>query len=311
MKQNRFACILFLFGSFNTISVSAQTNTKADEKTIAFLNTFRATYIKSILDKKPEGMQIYYDKNIRLMTEFQRTVIGSPNVVQYHKAFLSRFTISAYTREQTEILDLGLMVVEQGMFVMKMISKKTNKEHTVNGKYQNIWEKNSNGKMLLITEGWNYNQPLDLQDQLRFDEVPVVDVALQPHLPINNNIRFELAALNRMMEVTITQHDAKIWSFFYTDSCILFTQRHDPYVGRKAIDEYLEMHVKELPVFEKLDIRNDRIDDLGNYVIEYASHIASWRSGEYSGIGLGKDLRIWRRERDGSLKIFRHIGMYD
>ena len=311
MKQNGFVCMLFIFSCFNTIAVFAQSNTKADEKTIAFLNTFRSAYSKSILDKKPEAMQIYYDKNIRLMTEFQRTVIGSPNVVQYHKAFLSRFTILAYDREQTEILDLGPMVFEQGMFTMKMVSKKTNKEHTVNGKYQNIWEKDSNGKMLLITEGWNYNQPLDVQDQLRFDEVPVVDVALQPHLPINNNIRFELAALNRMMEVTIAQHDAKIWSFFYADSCILFTQRHNPYVGRKAIDEYLEMHVKELPVFEKLDIRNDRIDDLGNYVIEYASHIANWRSGEYSGIGLGKDLRIWRRERDGSLKIFRHIGMYD
>lgn len=311
MKQNGFVYMLFMFSSLNTIAVFAQSNTKADEKTIAFLKTFRSTYIKSIQDKKPEAIQIYYDKNIRLMTEFQRTVIGSPNVVQYHKAFLSRFTILAYDREQTEILDLGPMVVEQGMFTMKMVSKKTSKEHAVNGKYQNIWEKAPNGKLLLITEAWNYNQQLDVQDQLRFDEVPVVDVALQPHLPVNNNIRFELAALNRMMEITIAQHDAKIWSLFYADSCILFSQRHDPYVGRKAIDAYLEMHVKELPVFEKLDIRDDRIDDLGDYVIEYASHIANWRSGEYSGIGLGKDLRIWRREKDGSLKIFRHIGMYD
>lgn len=311
MKQKRFVYILFVFSSFNTIPVFAQSNTKADEKTIAFLNTFRSVYIKSILDKKPEALQIYHDKNIRLMTESQRTVIGSSNVVKYHRVFLSRFTMLAYHREQTEILDLGPMVVEQGMFTMKMLSEKTNKEHTLNGKYQNIWEKASNGRMQLITEGWNYNQRVDLQDQLRFDEVPVVDVALQPHLPINNNIRFELAALNRMMEITIAQHDAKIWSLFYADSCILFSQRHDPYVGRKAIDAYLEMHVKELPVFEKLDIRNDRIDDLGNYVIEYASHIANWRSGEYSGIGLGKDLRIWRRERDGALKIFRHIDMYD
>ncbi len=71
------------------------------------------------------------------------------------------------------------------------------------------------------------------------------------------------------------------------------------------------MHVKELPVFEELDIRNDRIDNLGTFVIEYASHIASWKNGDSSGVGLGKNIRIWRREADHSLKLFRAIGMYD
>lgn len=66
-----------------------------------------------------------------------------------------------------------------------------------------------------------------------------------------------------------------------------------------------------MPIFEKLDIRNDRIDDLGKYVIEYASHIAVIRNGDYSGVGTGKDIRIWRREAGGSLKIFRHMAMYD
>jgi ketosteroid isomerase-like protein len=202
------------------------------------------------------------------------------------------------------------MIVEHGMFAMRMISKSTGKEHEVKGKYQNIWEKLENGSLSLITEGWNYDHLLEIGAQLRFEEVPVVDVALQTHVSINNNISFELAALNRLMEVTIAQHDGKIWSQFYSDNAILFSQHHSLYDGRKAIDEYIEMHVKELPVFEKLDIRNDRIDDLGEYVIEYASHIASWRGGEYSGVGLGKDVRIWRREK-GSLKIFRHIGMYD
>jgi hypothetical protein len=66
-----------------------------------------------------------------------------------------------------------------------------------------------------------------------------------------------------------------------------------------------------MPIFEKLDVRNDRIDDLGNYVIEYASHIAIIRSGDFSGVSTGKDLAIWRREPNGALKIFRHITMYD
>jgi hypothetical protein len=114
------------------------------------------------------------------------------------------------------------------------------------------------------------------------------------------------------MEATIMQHDAKIWSQFYSDDGMFLYSRHPVYKGRKALDEFLEKHVKEdMPIFEKLDIRNDQIDDLGDYVIEYASHIANWRKGEYSGINTGKDIRIWRRGVDCSLKIFRAMGMYD
>lgn len=302
MRQTKFVVLLVTLISITATCAVAQSNTAADGKTIAFLKGFRSDYIKSMLDKKPETLAMYYTENIRLMTEFQKTMRGKSNALIYYKTFLARFDIKAYNRNELEILDLGSMIVEGGMFSMVMTLKSTGKEFGVKGKYQNIWEK-LDGKLALITEAWNYDNQLEIGEQLRFKEVPVVDVALQAHLPINNNISFELAALNRLMEATISQHDAKIRSLFYADDAILYSQHHSFFEGRKAIDEYIESEVKGLPVFEKLDIRNDRIDNLGNFVIEYASHIAVWRGGEYSGIGVGKDLAIWRREKDGSLKF--------
>lgn len=286
--------------------------TDADEKTTLHLKKFRADYIKSMLEKKPELIQPYYSENIRLMPEFQKTVMGKGNVLKYHKAFSTRFIITSYNRMEIEILDLGERVVEVGMFEMKLTAQRTNQEHEIKGKYQNIWEKASNRELILITEAWNYNHPTAIEDHLRFEEVPSSDVALQAHVPINSSISFELAALNRLMEVTITQHDAIIWQKFYADDGMFIYSRHPFYQGRKAIDEFLIKHVNEdMPVFEKLDIRTDRIDVLEQYVIEYASHIANWRSGDYSGVNTGKDIRIWRREPDCSLKIFRAMAMYD
>ena len=115
------------------------------------------------------------------------------------------------------------------------------------------------------------------------------------------------------MESVVVEHDPLIWSQFYTDDGLFcYSRNHPMYKEKNALDSFLVQHCRELPVFEKLDIRTDRIDQPGaNYVIEYASHIAVWRSGVYSGVALGKDLRIWRREKDGGLKIYRHIGMYD
>jgi hypothetical protein len=241
-----------------------------------------------------------------------KTDTDEGNALKYHKAFSTRFIITSYNRMEIEILDLGERVVEVGVFEMILTAQRTNQEHEIKGKYQNIWEKASNRELILITEAWNYNHPIPIEDQLRFEEVPSADVALQAHVPINSSISFELAALNRLMEVTITQHDAVIWQKFYTDDGMFIYSRHPFYQGRKCIDEFLIKHVNEdMPVFEKLDIRTDRIDVLEQYVIEYASHIANWRSGDYSGVNTGKDIRIWRREPDCSLKIFRAMAMYD
>jgi ketosteroid isomerase-like protein len=246
------------------------------------------------------------------MPAFQKTLLGKRNVELYHKAFLSRFSIVEFTRKGIEILDLGSQVLETGIFTMSITLKSTGQQHTLKGKYLNVWEELEDGGLLLITEAWNYDQYYgELHEHFKFDEIPSVHIALLPNVPINSNISFELAARNRLLDATITQHDGNTWSQYYSDDAMLFASYHPLFAGKKAIDDYINMHVKELPVFEELDIRNDRIDDLGVFVIEYASHIASWRNQGASGVSLGKNIRVWRREPDHSLKVFRSIGMYD
>lgn len=304
---------LFVLISITTACVSAQSNTKAGDKTIAYLKKFRSDYSKSILDGKPEMIQAYYSDNIRLMPAFQKTVLGKNNTILYYNAFSSRFSIQDFTKNNMEILDLGTQVLETGTFNFRLTVKSTGKEQVLAGKYMNLWEETKNGELLLITEAWNYDQYYgDFHGLLGFEEVPSVHIALRPNVPINNSISFELAALNRLLDATVTQHDAKTWSQYHAEDAMLMPSFHPPLKGKKAIDGYIETHVKELPVFQELDIRNDRIDNLGNYVIEYASHVASWKNADGSGVSLGKNIRIWRREADHSLKLFRSIGsMYD
>ncbi|WP_378172521.1 hypothetical protein [Aquimarina sp. SS2-1] len=136
-------------------------------------------------------------------------------------------------------------------------------------------------------------------------------MAYQGHLPVNSNIRFELAALNQFMEEFISQGDHILWSQLYTYDAIALFSYEPMYQDKKLLDSFIKDHVAELPIFEELDIRNNHIDDLGTYIVNYASHIANWRNNEYSGISTGKGIKIWRREPNGSLKIVRQIATYD
>ncbi len=310
MNSTKLVCHLILFSVLPISNTHAQPTIKASDKTATYLSKFRADYAKSILGKT-ELLENYLSENIRLMPEFQKTILGKVNALGYYKAFSSRFIVTDYRRNEMEILDLGTRVIEIGNFIEKIKLKNGDKEYNIDGKYLSLWERLENGNLTLITEAWNYNHQLDIEPLLKFEEIKGVDIALQSHLPIDSPVRFELAALNKLMEATVSQHDSKLWKQFYTDDGMFLYSRNPIYQGRKAIDKFLEEHTKDLPIFEKLDIRNDRIDELDNYVIEYASHIAIIRNGEFSGVFTGKDLAIWRRGSQGSLKIFRHIGMYD
>ncbi|MBL0743121.1 YybH family protein [Chryseolinea lacunae] len=290
---------------------NAWSQTKPDEQAQAYLKQFRSDVAKSMVGKKPEAIVAYYDDNLRLMPAFQKTIVGKANVLAYRKAFASRFDVREYNMMEMDVIDLGTLVAEVGTFTQKMKLKSTGKDFDWKGKYLNLWKKQENKTLRLITEAWNYDHPTDDANQLKFADVPNEDVAVMSHVNINNNISFELAALNRLMEATVSQHDAAIWAQFYADDGMFLYSGQPLRKGKKALEDFLVEHCKGLPVFEKLDIRNDHIDHLGMYVIEYASHFAAVRSGDWSGVGLGKDLRIWRREKDGSLKIMWHIAMYD
>jgi ketosteroid isomerase-like protein len=300
--MNRIIRLLFVV--LITSSVNAQTNP------VSKLQQFRTDFVASML-KGDVSFMSYVDNTARLMPEFSMSVITQANCIKYYEAFHKRFDVTSFSRTGSEVLDMGSYVAEWGTFTMKITLRNTSKLYDLPGKYMDVWVKDASGKLLLVCQAWNYNQRIDVGDQLKFDDVPTMNIALAAHSPVIDHISFELAGLNELMESTIIQHDARQWKMFYDNDGLFLYSNSPVYQGRKALDGFLDEHVGGLPVFEKLDIRNDKIIDLGGYVIEYASHTAFVRGENWSGTGTGKDIRIWRRGPDCSLKIFRHIGMYD
>src|SRR5687767_1824800 len=278
MRSFKFHLMLMLF--ICTTEVFSDAARKADEQTIIYLKKFRSDYSKGMLENKAELLQVYYSDTVRLMPPFQKTILGKEHALSYHKSILNRFTIQTFIRKEIEILDLGTQVLETGTLTLQVTAKSTGKQQVLYGKYLNLWTELKNGELSLITEAWNYDQYYgEIHEALKVAEVPSVHLALQPNVLINSNISFELAALNRLLDATVTQHDGNTWAQYYCDDGILMASNHPICQGKKSIDEYIRLHVKELPVFEELDIRNDRIDNLGTFVVEYASHIASWKNG--------------------------------
>jgi ketosteroid isomerase-like protein len=286
-------------------------NTAVSPEHRAALDAYRSSIVRAYVDEKPDGIVRHLSETVWLLPAYQKTVLGKADAANYYQAFLKRFAVSAYDRQPIELADIGQRVIEIGRFTMTVSVRGSAETYTVAGKYLDLWEKSATGKLVLNTAAWNHDEYPKIADQLRFADVPSVHMALQARMPVAAGISLELAALQKLQESTIVQHDGKTWALFYADDAILLANHGGVVSGRKALDEYTVEHANAFPVFEKLDLRTHRIDDLREYVIEYASGVANWRVGESSGVSLGKSILVWRRESDGTLKIWRAISMYD
>jgi ketosteroid isomerase-like protein len=277
----------------------------------ATLDAYRVAIANAYLTGKPAGAVRPLADSARLMPAYQKTIVGKPDAATYYDAFLKRFKVSRFERLPVEVSDLGSRVLEIGRFTMTVAARGSAETHVLAGKYMDLWEKSPTGALTLHTAAWNHDELPKIAEQLRFAEVPSVHLALQARVPVTAGISLELAALQKLQESAILQHDGKTWALFYRDDAIVLAN-HGPVVsGREALDAYHEAHARALPVFEKLDMRTHQIDDLGEYVVEYASGVATWKTNEWSGVSLGKGILIWRREKAGMPRIWRSISMYD
>lgn len=276
----------------------------------ATLETYRTEIARAYLDGKPEAALRRLAESVRLMPAYQKCTFGKAAATTYYQAFLKRFEVRAYQRSPIEIADLGQRVMEIGRFTMT-VAVRGSESHSFAGKYLDLWEKSPAGALTLHTAAWNHDERPAFEEQLRFAEVPAVHLALQARAPVTAGIRLQLAGLQKLEETAIAQRDGKTWALFYADDGIVLSNQGTVVSGRKALDEYFERHAKALPVFEKLDLRTHQVDDLGDYLVEYASGVVTWRMNEWSGVNLGKGILIWRRSADGTPQIWRAISMYD
>jgi ketosteroid isomerase-like protein len=293
-----------------TSSVSAAVPTASPELA-STLSAMRATRIRAFLDGNTTPLVAPCTGNTRLMTEGLPTVIGSTNIDAYYRAFFARFTVRTCTRNDFQIWDLGPRVAEFGRFTLQLAPKAGGTELGLHGKYLELWDHDSDSGLRLAVIAWNFDSWLPDSDGLRFDGIPSVRTALQARAPVDNDLSVELAAAALLMQRALIEHDAALWSRFYADDAVLLPNNAPIALGHAAIAAYLEGHCRELPIFQQLDLRNDRIEEAGGYIYEFASHTANWRSNTSSGVSTGKNLRIWRREPDHALKMILQISAYD
>jgi ketosteroid isomerase-like protein len=296
--------VLLLLTSFY-IKAQKQGNTLK-----AKIEVINSQLTKAMIHEDVESLMLLYAPNAVFMPEYQQTIKGKDGIKTYFKEIFNRRQTTVFNKKILEVIDMKNAVAEIGTFNIEFAASNEVKTIVLNGKYINIWDIQKNGALQLKGEAYGYfhgvenpsSHVVDMSNELANSPVELKE---------NTNIYFELLALNALNEKSVKTRNGNLRADFYTHDAIFMPFADTMQIGAKAIRKHLIEYNKGDVTIDTIHVYSTFIEVADKYVIEYPRFYVKWRVPNLSGTGSGKGIRIWRREPDCSLKMYREIGVHD
>lgn len=253
------------------------------------------------------GFLEHYEENAISMPEYQPALYGKTNIATYYREIFRRQDIQSYQRTTEEIIHLGRTIVEIGTF-QKSYYEMASADSLLaqNGKYWHTWVREEDGSYELKGEAFGYLHPIDQAEAL------VVTIPDTPPPGTSEKIApFELRAYNALMEKLVQSRDGADRSAFYAPDG-KFMPFAEPSVSGEAIKPYLTEYSSRGEItIDSVSIYTDHFERFEAQLLEYYQFRVQWSAAAASGRTTGKGIRIWRRQADGSLKMYREISTHN
>ncbi|MFM9839925.1 MAG: hypothetical protein ACKVOQ_16785 [Cyclobacteriaceae bacterium] len=306
MKTSSFYLLVLLFSncSVNT-SVDKISHSPVEQR------IKKLTEEIAELEKKDdlEGFLMHYDNAIISMPEYQLTLTGLAEIRTFYKEIFSRQKINTFKRNTEEIIVIDSTAIEIGTFKKEYQDSKTDSTFTQNGKYWNIWSAKSDGSFKIKGEAFGYFHHIKSPEGL-----VVQSNNKQPdesEILLTNQIPFELKAYNALMEKGVRNRDGVLRSEFFTNDAKFMPFADSTKKGIEKIKPYLIAYNAGTVTIDSIMVYTYHYENFKDYVIEYAMFKVKWTIAQLSGRTEGKGIRIWKRQEDNSLKLFREIGTHN
>lgn len=253
----------------------------------------------------------HYAANVISMPEYQPMLHGLAQVRMYYEELARRQDVRRYARRIEEVIELDMAVVELGTFDIEYtLSAQTALVHD-QGKYWNVWAIQADGSLKLESEVWGYFHPVADPASLYVRINANQPSTPPPSADRNPRIQFELLALNTLMQEAVRSRDAGVRAEFFAPDAIFMPHADSPKRGIDEIRKHLVEYNSGPVTIDSISIRTHDLRASGAYVIEYPKFHVAWRTPEASGISSGQGVRIWRRDPDCTLRLYREIGTHD
>ena len=252
-----------------------------------------------------------YHPNAISMPEYQLTLDGQTKIEAYYAKIFQRQDVKFFENFAEEFIHLdSSSVVEIGTFTKQFSAHGNDSIATFHGKYWHVWRIAPDGNVRLKGEAYGYFHPIEDPENhivdVSSDQPDERDIVKRKEIP------FELKAYNALMEKGVRTRDAMLRASFFTEDGRFFPYADSTVTGINEIKPYLTAYSNRGKVsIDSIQCYTYDFEHAGNYILEYDMFKVKWSTPEGSGRTEGKGIRIWKRQQDQSLRLFREIGTHN
>ena len=296
---------LFLFASCSEKKSALTASSNLDDQ----LRNLSEGLTKSELNGDLNTFLAFYDENAISMPEYQPTLEGANDIESYFTEIFKRQKVKSLQRKTEEVINLDSTIIEIGTLKKEYSESNTDSITVLNGKYWNIWRVDQDGNFKLKGEAFGYFHPV--QNPASF-VVHLARKSNESRQPLSKEIPFELRAYNALMEKGVRDRNGDLRARFFTDDGMFMPFQEPTVKGMEKIKPYLVAYSNQGQVkIDSIEVYPYHFEYFDDYVLEYPKFYVKWKAGEFTGQTEGKGIRIWKRQNDKSLRIFREIGTHN
>lgn len=303
MTRNPTVLLVLLLFAVNARSAEAGTplRQRLEISNHAFSEAFAAEDLAAV--------KIHYADDAVLMPEHSVVRYGKDSIEDYYRQWFGGAKIDSLRKTPHETLEYGDYAVETGTFV-QTYTKEGAQPYEYSGKYMVLWVTNGD-RPRIVSELWGANAPFD------DSALPVIEDAAPSTDPIFGNdakIAEEIRGRNAIIGKLVTARKGNEHADLFLPDAIYMTYYTPMLIGIDDIRRYFIEHERPGEVaIDSLALSTGNIYPLdgGNLQLEQGFYVVGWRAGGDSGTVKGKSLNLWKRNKDGTLMLYRQAVNHD
>ncbi len=262
-----------------------------------------------IADDIKTFMSLYHASAVS-MPDYQPMLINTVNIESFYSEIFKRQDIKVFQRNPEEFIDLDSTTVIFGTFHKEFVVHGTDSIVTLDGKYCQVWKRFPDGRFKLSAETFGFFRPIDNPESLVVRQLFPKGVERYDEA----NTPVELRAYNALMEKYVSRSGSgALRAAFFTDDGKVYPFAHEPVATLDSIKPYLVRYDTHGPgfKFDTVSVTTYRYEYHEPGVLEIQKFYVRWSAPGASGGASGQGIRVWVRQDDFALKLYREIGTHD
>ncbi len=304
---------IYIFGFFflacSNTSDSFQLSVPEIEDQLKGLN---AIIVDAALKKDVTKRLSVFNPNPICMADHQASMQGLANLKIYHQSIFERQKLSQYLRTTVKVYPLKERIIEVGTFVKSGIMEQDSSSFLHEGKYLNLWTITADGELQLAVETWNYDKGVEDINSILVN-VPAAENhgLFEIESPLTPEQHEGLSKTKEIMSRGVNERDGALRATIYHDDGIFMPHDAPLMLGKEQILEHLLEYNSGNVSIDSLEAGSNWAENLDDFIVESSFYYVEWSVDEYSGIGKGKGLRLWKKTEEGGQKILVNIALRD